>query len=371
MGIVSKTLMTAIEEGNPSFAPDHCLNRRQTRHPCRACAQNCPGQAIPANPVTARIDWTKCINCGLCVTACPARCFALDIRQQKAIAAPAKSGVIGFGCLQSDLQPALQKTECLCGVPWEWLAALAMRMQVRLYVGKCDACARESCRDQLKQNLLLLELFLGEERFARQVILAYTPEQMQDKAEAESEVNRRELLGMFRKNVKKIVAASIGSMMPKPEKDPAEDGFAYRRLLADLAAADCIACSKKSKADGVPAEYPEYGVLLPDINENCYACGLCARICPQQAITVEKTGDGESVISLEPWKCTACGLCAATCLTKGVSGMAPVQVRHLEKQRLVRVHHDCCSVCGIPIAHDAEEGMCIACGVKARSKRRK
>ena len=140
MGIVSKTLITAIEEGNPSFSPDHCLNRRQTRHPCRVCSENCPGKAIPANPVIQRIDWTRCVNCGVSVTACPARCFALDLNRQKAIAAPAQSGMVSFACTHTDLPSAQQKTECLCGVPWEWLAALAMRMQVRMYVGECENC---------------------------------------------------------------------------------------------------------------------------------------------------------------------------------------------------------------------------------------
>lgn len=370
MGIVSKTLITAIEEGNPSFSPDHCLNRRQTRHPCRVCSENCPGKAIPANPVIQRIDWTRCVNCGVCVTACPARCFALDLKQQKAIAAPAQSGMVSFACTHTDLPSAQQKTECLCGVPWEWLAALAMRMQVRLYVGECENCEKENCRAQLAENLAQLELFLGEERFAQQVVLEDDASRMRE-AEGTSEVNRREAFAIFRKQVKKTVAVSVGAIMPKPEADPAKDGFAYRRLLADMIAAECISRTRKSKEENKPAQYPEYGVLLPDFNENCYACGMCAKICPQQAIAVERDGEGESIISLEPWMCTACGLCAATCLVKGIGGMEAVQVRHLEKQRLVRIHHDRCSICGIPIAHDAQNGMCIACGVKAESRRRK
>ena len=271
MGIVSKTLMTAIEEGNPSFTPDHCLNRRQTRHPCRICAQSCSGQAIPLNPVIARIDWSKCVNCGVCVTACPARCFALDLKRQKAIAAPDQTGMVSFACTAADVLPAQQKTECICSIPWEWLAALAMRMQVRLYVGACEACAKESCRTQLSENLSQLELFLGEKRFEQQVILERDPLRMR-KENAAGEMNRREAFAIFRRQVKKTVAVSVSAMMPKPETDPAKDGFAYRRLLADMVAADCITRARKSKEENRPAQYPEYGVLLPGFNENCYAC---------------------------------------------------------------------------------------------------
>ena len=98
---------------------------------------------------------------------------------------------------------------------------------------------------------------------------------------------------------------------------------------------------------------------------------MCEKVCPQKALTIKQSAEGESLIAITPWKCTACGLCAATCLVSGISGMAPHQVLHLEEQRFVRVQHDCCSVCGIPIARDAEDGMCIACGVKNKGKRRR
>ena len=370
MGIVSKMLITTVEAGNPNFSPDHCLNRRQTRHPCRACSQLCPGQAIPANPVTARIDWTKCINCGLCITACPGRCFAPDTKYQQAISAPENADVVAFACAHSDAPAMQQKVECLCGIPWEWLAALAMRTQVRLYVRNCETCPYTACRDQLTDNLMQLELFLGEAHFSKQVLLADHADEMKAQQAAES-MSRRQAFGIFRRKATKTVALSVSGMMPKPENDPAKDALTYRRLLSNMIAADCIARRKRSKEENKPAQYPEYGILLPDFNKNCYACGMCEKVCPQKAMTIKQSAEGESMIFITPWKCTACGLCAATCLVKGISSIAPHQALHLEEQCFVRVKHYCCSVCGIPIAHDAEDGMCIACGVKNKGKRKK
>lgn len=370
MGIVSKVLMTTVDEGTLNFSPNHCLNRRQTKHPCRVCSQLCPGHAIPSNPVTTRIEWTKCINCGLCVTACPGRCFSLDAKHQQAISAPENANGIIFACAHSDVPATLQKVECLCGIPWEWLAALAMRMQVRLYVGSCETCNLTACREQLAENLMHLELFLGEKRFEQQVLLADDADEIKERQAAES-MNRRQALNIFRRKVTKTMAVSVASMMPKTESDPSKDAFAYRKLLSNMIAADCIARRKKSKEENIPAQYPEYGILLPDFNTNCYACGMCEKVCPQKALTIKQDVPGESMISISPWKCTACGLCAATCLVNGISGIAPHQLLHLEEQRFVHVHHDCCSICGIPIDHNAEDGMCIACGIKNKSKRRK
>ena len=369
MSIVSQVIVRALEHDPPFFAPDRCLNRRQTRHPCTLCHERCTGGALPLNPVTEKIDWAKCIGCGICVTACPARCFAPDLKQQRSMSASSKGEVVSFACAHTGEPVGERRVECLSGLPWEWLAALALRTKVLLYTGECEGCAVEGCREQLLENLALLRMFLGEKRFDSQVILQNDPSAVK-RPEEKRALDRRTLLGLLGKNVKTTAAAGIGSMMPVPKDDPARNGFAYRMLLANLLRADCAEKAKKSSEEHIAPKYSSYGVLLPEFGAKCHGCGVCARVCPHKALSIEKENESSSVISIEPMKCTACGLCQKVCVHGGVVGFEENAVHHLHMQGHVRVYHRSCARCGVPIPRDAEDGLCIACSVKHGKGRR-
>ena len=169
--------------------------------------------------------------------------------------------------------------------------------------------------------------------------------------------------------MKTTAAASVGSLLPAPKDDPAKNGFAYRMLLADLLRRDCEAIAAKRRETGKAAAYPSYGVLLPEFTAKCHGCGVCVRVCPHGALSIEKENARSSVISVEPWKCTGCGLCQAVCLHGGVSGMEENAVHHLHRQGHVRVYHESCAVCGASVPRDAKDGLCIACAVKKKGKR--
>lgn len=380
MGVLTGIVMRTAEQGNPFFSSARCMNRKQTKHPCRVCSQLCPEEAIPGNPVIQKIDWGKCTNCGICVTACPSRCFAPDLKTQKNLSAPAKGGVAGFACYQAETEGSPRRVECLCAIPWEWLAALALRMQVVLYTGGCGSCQSEKCREQLEENLLQLRTFLGEERLGDRLILTDEPAMLKRMA-GDAQMNRRDFFNIFTIGMKKTMAYGVSSVMPMPKDDPAKNGFTYRQLLADTVWQDYEQAVKRyraaremedqEKACLEQARIPEYGVMLPDFNENCFGCGLCTKVCPQQALSISEEEEGSRIISVVPWRCTGCGLCSRVCIHKGIHGMIRRDVYHLEKQGYVRVYHEKCSQCGRAIPVGTAEGMCVACGVRKKRRGKK
>jgi ferredoxin len=48
--------------------------------------------------------------------------------------------------------------------------------------------------------------------------------------------------------------------------------------------------------------------------EECISCGVCAEVCPEEAIT-----EGEDVYEIDPEKCTDCGTCEDECPVDAIS----------------------------------------------------
>lgn len=64
-----------------------------------------------------------------------------------------------------------------------------------------------------------------------------------------------------------------------------------------------------SYSQPIPETKP--GKIVNDMSK-CILCGLCARKCPQECITVDRTG--EKTWSIDRDKCVQCGACIDACL---------------------------------------------------------
>lgn len=57
---------------------------------------------------------------------------------------------------------------------------------------------------------------------------------------------------------------------------------------------------------------------LAHINDGCVGCGKCAKICPMQAISLEKPDNASPYALLHPDRCIGCGVCVRSCSTKSM-----------------------------------------------------
>ena len=352
----------------PALQADCCLNRKQNRFVCSVCSDVCPEHVFSTKPQD-EMKWSHCRDCGLCVSACPARCFTLSSEMQRTLTEDTRPGEpLVLACdRESELMD--RKITCLAAVPWELLALMALYGEVVLLTMHCASCEKASARDLLHENLDRLKAFLGEARFREQVRLIESGTWEPETSPGEREMSRRAIFSGLKQNLKKNVYRAAVSRIPQLEEAD-RDGLRYRRLLSQAIMKEREALRAERSANGSSEPLPTYTVSLPAYTTSCFGCSICERICPHRAIEIKAEEGGTRLIYITPWKCTACGLCAQICPHGGLRGMREIAVPHLEKLPLVRVKTASCEQCGIAILPGTSPALCPSCRAKKKQLRR-
>ena len=349
MGLLLKVLTTPGEY-HPFIDLNYCINRKQRWLECRACVEICPKKVYDAN-LAVKPNWTECQNCGLCVSACTARCIAPSTPNIKRhLQLTGGEEAVTISCKAHEVEGS-HTEPCIGTLPWEYLAYLALDKKLVLNMTGCGSCPHKECVTLLQKQLTLLKSFLGEEEFAARVEM-----RMQEaKAAEEVKLSRRDL---FRVGLKKTAK---GAVQLVGEQEAHISGMAYRKLLADRV---------REMYKTTPAEERKpYYMHLPWFQKECYGCGNCAKLCPNQAIEITKEADGKCLISVTPWKCVSCGVCSAVCRDNGVQANRRVKIPYLDKIPMVRVESKACARCGRAMKPETEGEYCASCKQKVKQKR--
>ena len=63
------------------------------------------------------------------------------------------------------------------------------------------------------------------------------------------------------------------------------------------------------------------------LQRSCISCGMCAKICPVQAITMREDANG-SLPVIDHSKCIECGLCVQKCPRHCLHKLDPITTEH-------------------------------------------
>ncbi len=351
-------VLSRIESLPIALIPERCTKRRSHLFSCRECQRVCPVEAIDLT-ADVKVDFEKCIACGLCATICPTGVFQLkpsDMRLMGEIKAvlDSQSGAdksICFGCIDQGDVPFGVKVNCLGRLNEALLMASAFfgAQTIFLLSDDCAECEISCGKSEIANIVKTTESLLVAYSMATKIIYTEEPPMALDVSpQVELDhIERRDFLQYAKKNVMAVGSEFFADKLASFSQEVEEIGFKYilpenrKLLLTVLRKIDQTAPPAQSNTSGTP-------FANIDINDKCFFCRQCQLFCPTGALSVKTGDDGVASINLSLANCTKCGLCEAICPTESISFSDDVdllKVLNDEPEELVALELRECKVC--------------------------
>ncbi|WP_168798565.1 4Fe-4S binding protein [Herbaspirillum sp. ST 5-3] len=344
------------------FWRDACVSARSAPDACRRCEEICPAAAL-----SVRNDGPEmlaaCLGCGRCAASCPTG--ALAVKGFNNAKLPNGNAVLHVECWK--VPRALHRSDtisvpCLGGITLPqllgWAAAAADRKILFVEHDWCSACSAGGVRHPgnavLQQANRMLEACGRPPATlpawaSHPIPLKLMPREIPPPVAAEA-IGRR---AFFRRFVHEVAAS-----MPAPPAAPAPIKPLRRKLSCPMPAQEEVHALLVQLA-------AHYGHASPDalrpvlkISEGCQHHGVCSGVCPTGAIAMYDEAD-EIGIEFDPDICIACGLCARSCPESAIT--IDAQGGSSGIQRLTRYTSVVCTNCHREYVGDENSKLCPAC----------
>ncbi|MCB9420033.1 MAG: 4Fe-4S binding protein [Ardenticatenaceae bacterium] len=343
------------------FAADRCLHAADKFATCTACYDICPASAIqPGKPPA--FDVESCQLCRACLPVCPVGAFTADDEVPALLNCAERIGAKTVEVVCSlnanvDTGPAAAAVRvrgCLAGLGVGAYLGLVGQGLEKVVV-RLDACAdcpwsqlRSQVESQIQQAQGLLALWERAETLACVDVVAGDFAKRPFWNATSPPMSRRSFFS-WRENEKKPAAASPSAVDADP--NPFHQRLHLLRAVKQMPAA-------------TSSEQAMSGFALLAVNDDCTACGVCARVCPTGALQME-TAKSSYQLTFSPQICIACDVCSHVCAPNTITlthdptfeqvfGTAVDQI--VQQGELAK-----CSKCHAPFAAKAGTDLCPVC----------
>ena len=310
--LLSKKILTVKPESSL------CVRMYHKNAACSRCLDVCPVDAInigrPKTGVAIYED--RCVNCELCVSACPYGVFKRTGVSEKDfcdnILKKAQKNILTISC-NNVSSSGNTVVECIGSIH-------AIYLIYWLYSGikeinlkhKCEACALKSgskcissqlrALNSLCQNIKNCSVVISHRNGLTIISKISFPEMKKEK----QLLSRRDFFRNFGKEITKSISNTVDVVSEhKNTKINFETKSNSERigLFSYLSRRLEIQREKLAYDDNIPAGSPTFS------GNNCNGCRLCVKLCPFGAIQ----SNGDESIEINTEKCTGCNICKITC----------------------------------------------------------
>ena len=330
--MINKLLFSAaidsIGKGSqkPTMDYKRCSNRLQKKHECKACREVCPTGAISYEKQML-VDATKCGGCYLCSGVCPTGCITTN---SSFIKSNDTTDTVVVSCEEGENR---LKVPCIASLPWEFYAYIGYKTSIYLDTKECENC-QVNAKNYISAVKERLKIFWGDE---------YQQKVLSDPGAISQGLSRREFFGIFSKTFKDAKKSIDSTPLKDVEKEKGMDVF--RKLLLKE-----IALQKP------------HGWLTINITKDCWGCGICEKLCPNNAIKIDNKKIHHDVLY-----CTGCGVCKLACPDKAITETTLVEATKANSIVASPISVKQCITCGTNIKPSLEGEQCGICRKRNRN----
>lgn len=336
----------------PAIVGERCVHAHIEIASCRACVKACPQNAWIINDETVGIDTEVCDGCNLCVPACPEGAIASDGEPTANIGIWNGQVSVFYACEYTGIPVQKGLLPCLHAIGVEQLLRWYRRGITHLVASAaaCTTCPRgrnPSLQDSVRQT----EALLASRTLTPLTLNLLTPAAWLDALrqtkpyQPETALSRRHF---FRKALSAAVDTVLEAAAETTESNP--------KFIPATASLPTIS------QDDLYLHQP-----LID-SQRCNGCDACVRLCPHQAIVLERSVEGNLRYQLDGRQCTGCAICQDVCDQNAIS----IKTLQTQNKPFITLHEGRCSACGasfhVPTDKPSHDRRCRICAKTHHSR---
>lgn len=374
MNVAEKIADKIINNHHMAIESRLCSRFRTPKSGCSLCADLCPVNTISISEKGAEIQG-GCIDCGVCISACPNGAFMFNGRDDKKIIGEIDAKVKGHGlkvfrvsCEHGE-GSADVTVPCLSSLTEALLLApvKAGVSTIEILRPSCEKCPNKKAAphlDRVVKNVRSIYEMLGIKK--ESILVAGTEFAENKNSELRSAsggpnselntISRREFFGSVRHKAMEVAAASIPDVENKGngnkelfrEAIQKKSENAKRMLLLEFIMEMGSRLNGLRFTDG-KAEAVSDGSIIAEleVSSKCTACGVCATLCPTGAISQQWT-EGHYTLSYKPALCTNCSVCVSACMPRAIKIKDKASLSlllEMDEVSLFKASRKMCAVC--------------------------